>query len=208
MAFLVMAAIMKVSSENLIFKETFSYGLYEGFRKDSVVTQEFELGDVGAMYELKLTNAPGTSDDQTLDVVIDVVDANNKIVNSFDTDFFIETGYDDEGAWTESEKEATLLLRLDQGGVYRLLITYANTSIANNSISGNLDVKLNKTHVLRYYIFGFGICLLLGFICMQLEAWYMYKYFKKSVGFFATENARVFWMIVGIFIIVIFFSYL
>lgn len=208
MAFLVMAAIMKVSSENLIFKETFSYGLYEGFRKDSVVTQEFELGDVGAMYELKLTNAPGTSADQTLDVVIDVVDANNKIVNSFDTDFFIETGYDDEGAWTESEKEATLLLRLDQGGVYRLLITCANTSIANNSISGNLDVKLNKTHVLRYYIFGFGICLLLGFICMQLEAWYMYKYFKKSVGFFSTEHAQVFWGVVGVIIIILLFSYL
>lgn len=207
-AFLIMAAIMKVSGDDSIITETFSYSLYEGFQKDSAVTQEVVLEDVGAMYELTLKNAPGSSADQNLDVAVDLIDANNKIVNSFETDFFIESGYDDEGTWTESESDAKLMLRLDQAGTYRFLITYANTSAYTNSISGNLEVSLNKTHVLRYYIFGFVICALLGFICMQLEAWYMYKYFKKSAGFFATENAKVFWAIAGIFIIVLLFSYL
>ncbi len=206
MAFLIMAAIMKVAGENFIFKEKFSYGLYDGFQKDSVVSDEIVLEDVGAMYELLIENAPGSSADQSLDVSIDVIDASNRIVNSFDTDFFIESGYDDEGAWTESEKEAKLMLRLNQAGTYRLLITCTNISAYNNSISGDLKVTLNKTHVLRYYMFGFGICALLGFVCLQLEAWYMYKYFKKSVGFFATEYAQVFWGIVGLIIIAIIFT--
>lgn len=207
-AFLIMAAIMKVSGDDSIITETFSYSLYEGFQKDSAVTQEVVLEDVGAMYELTLKNAPGSSADQNLDVAVDLIDANNKIVNSFETDFFIESGYDDEGTWTESESDAKLMLRLDQAGTYRFLITYANTSAYTNSISGNLEVSLNKTHVLRYYIFGFVICALLGFICMQLEAWYMYKYFKKSAGFFSTENAQTFWGFVVVGIIVLVFSFL
>lgn len=205
-AFLVMAMVMGLSDENSVFNESFRYSLYEDNQKDSSVSQEFVLEDDGSIYELQFDNAPSTSADQNLEVAIDVMDVNNKIVNSFEADFFVESGFDDEGPWTESESEAKLMMRLDQGGTYKFLITYTNTSTANNSISGSFRVNFYKTYVLRYYVTGFGICLLLGFICMQLEAWYMFKYFKKSVGFFATEEAKKFWGVVAFIVILILFS--
>jgi hypothetical protein len=89
------------------------------------------------------------------------------VVSDVDIAFFMESGRDDEGAWTESVLEDELKFQVEESGIYEVFVSPDYEDITNIPLC-SLTVSITETGYYYYYqIAASGF--LLAFLVFQWQ---------------------------------------
>ncbi len=85
----------------------------------------------------------------------------DEVINHLDGDFSVYSGFDSDGYWTESTEEADKLVKVKETGTYHAKLMLDREDAVTGSVTLNIFSGVVLT---RYYVIGWLIFLLLGFI--------------------------------------------
>ncbi|MCB0836644.1 MAG: hypothetical protein KDE26_06920 [Bacteroidetes bacterium] len=141
------------SNGNLIHEQEFSVVSIKN--ENEVISQPISIEEPG-MYQLDMDIVFLTENSSTY-IFAYILDENKTAISTIDGDFYHETGYDDEGKWTESSTSSSKIFRLQEPGTYYVQL-FQDTP---TSAMGTLKIGLRSGILLsRYFLIGFFICLI------------------------------------------------
>lgn len=87
-----------------------------------------------------------------------------RIVNTIEASFFSESGYDDEGSWSESTLSDYFYFRADETAEYEVTAVVAAKSLSNETRSGVLQITVSPAVLSRYFIAMFLVFALIALV--------------------------------------------
>ena len=86
-----------------------------------------------------------------------ILDEEKAAINQVEGDFYFYTGVDDEGRWTEEDRDASKLFKLEEAGTYYIQLFKNKES----TTGGTIEVSVSKgVWLSRYFLFGFILFIL------------------------------------------------
>lgn len=160
-----------------IFRQNVSIDLLNS--NEGIVAGPFNLSKPGKIYNLKLSaSIPDNSDAWA---AVELLEDEDTTVNEFEGDFWRESGYDDEGAWSESDTVKENYFRLEQPGEYYARILGEPGPKLG---AGNVTLSVYEGATLsRYFILASLLALAFG------------------VGIRAKNSLNPFWIVGGFFVL-------
>jgi ribosomal protein L37AE/L43A len=157
--------------------------------EDGLILQSWEFNELGNIYEITLkANMPDNTESW---VGAELLDNENMPINAFEGDFWRESGYDDEGKWSESALSTSKLFKLTKAGRYSLrLFAEGNPSNMSGINDGNVKVSLVKNVLIaRFFVVSAILALTLGVLLQIVNS-------IKSIYFIVVISILIFTILV------------
>lgn len=133
-------------------------------------TPPFEFAEAGDVYSMDVSSSFGPSNNSDLEFSIKLLDANTeKLVNVIEGAFYMESGRDNEGYWTEVVAADSELFKIESAGKYFAEVTIYNTSTAD---SGVFIIRIVEKMLSRYYLAGLLVCLAILYLLHKTNTKY------------------------------------
>jgi hypothetical protein len=121
-----------------------------------------------------LTNCYFSESEGEVEIALSVIKKpENKLINAINCSFYSESGYDNEGSWTESVVTDDFQFKVPESGEYEFIATPlqgydpTDAKYSKSWTSGNFKVFIHETKVSRWY----GLMFLLSIFAWLITQW-------------------------------------
>jgi hypothetical protein len=134
-------------------------------------------------------------DNGEVEIALSVIDkTSGKLINSINCSFFIETGKDNEGYWTEYVLSDDFQFNVPTSGEYEFIATplqgfdMVNPKYFTNRSEGAFSIKINETKISRWY----GLAGLLSLFFWLIYQW-KWENLTTTLAITKKSPLNVFW---------------
>ena len=153
---LLVSLVSSTSKGRELFKQNINLASLNS--DEGVVVGPFDLSKVGTVHNLRLSAS--IPDNSEAWAAVELLEDEDTAVNEFEGDFWRESGYDDEGNWSEADTVKDNYFRLEQPGEYFARVI-GSPGLASNF--GTVQVSVYEGIVLvRYFILAAILSLSFG----------------------------------------------
>jgi hypothetical protein len=141
---------------NKVFEEQFS--LNEIDDENGVISKSFNLEK--GLHSLQIRGTIATTNTEAF-MLAYFMNEDKDVINYIEGDFSVYSGFDDEGYWVESQDENSKLVKVKEAGTYYAKIMADREETTQGQVTLTITNGISLT---RYYVIGWVIFLILGFI--------------------------------------------